>query len=438
MSADLVRARIDEGPVVPLMWLVVFLGFLLNLADGIDVVAMSVTAPSVAAAWGLERAALGPLFSAALFGMAIGAAGLAPLSDRLGRRLLLVAAMLLVGLSMLAVSWIESMASVTVFSILRFVSGLGIGVIFGSAPALASEFMPSRYRSLAVSLVVMGYPVGAVLAGPIANALIPDYGWTAVFMAGGVLTLCIAVVTWALLPESPEFLASRAGNRPDREIVVNSLLARLDRDPVSAVETNISRPSATPVAQILTAERRIRTLALWAIYFMGFLTMYFMLSWIPTLFVDSGYSRAQGIEALTGFNLGAVPGILVLAFLTTRLPLVPLLSLFFVSAGAVLAYVGLLQPLGLDSLMALMFVGGVFLHGGFTCLYALATKTYPSDIRAAGVGWAAGLGRTGAIVSPLLAAMLISMGWGMYSLFLVFALPLLAGGLLLWVFVNDS
>ena len=438
MSADLVRARIDEGPVVPLMWLVVFLGFLLNLADGIDVVAMSVTAPSVAAAWGLERVALGPLFSAALFGMAIGAAGLAPLSDRLGRRLLLVAAMLLVGLSMIAVSWIESMASVTVFSILRFVSGLGIGVIFGSAPALASEFMPSRYRSLAVSLVVMGYPVGAVLAGPIANALIPDYGWTAVFTAGGVLTLFIAVVTWALLPESPEFLASRAGNRPDREVVVNSLLARLDRDPVSAVETNITRPSATPVAQILTAERRIRTLALWVIYFMGFLTMYFMLSWIPTLFVDSGYARAQGIEALTGFNLGAVPGILVLAFLTTRLSLVPLLSLFFVSASAVLAYVGLAEPSGLDSLMVLMFVGGVFLHGGFTCLYALATKTYPSDIRAAGVGWAAGLGRTGAIVSPLLAAMLISMGWGMYSLFLVFALPLLAGGLLLWVFANDS
>ena len=438
MSADLVRARIDEGPVVPLMWLVVFLGFLLNLADGIDVVAMSVTAPSVAAAWGLERAALGPLFSAALFGMAIGAAGLAPLSDRLGRRLLLVAAMLLVGLSMLAVSWIESMASVTVFSILRFVSGLGIGVIFGSAPALASEFMPSRYRSLAVSLVVMGYPVGAVLAGPIANGLIPDYGWTAVFTVGGVLTLCIAVVTWALLPESPEFLASRAGNWPDREVVVNSLLARLDRDPVSAVETNISRPIATPVAQILTVERRLRTLALWVIYFMGFLTMYFMLSWIPTLFVDSGYARAQGIEALTGFNLGAVPGILVLAFLTTRLSLVPLLSLFFVSASAVLAYVGLAEPSGLDSLMVLMFVGGVFLHGGFTCLYALATKTYPSDIRAAGVGWAAGLGRTGAIVSPLLAAMLISMGWGMYSLFLVFALPLLAGGLLLWVFANDS
>ena len=437
MSADLVRARIDEGPVVPLMWLVVLLGFLLNLADGIDVVAMSVTAPSVAASWGLERSALGPLFSAALFGMAIGAAGLAPLSDQLGRRLLLVAAMFLVGLSMLAVSWIASTASVTVFAILRFISGLGIGVIFGSAPALASEFMPSRYRSLAVSLVVMGYPVGAVLAGPIANVLIPDYGWTAVFTAGGVLTLLIGIVTWALLPESPEFLASRAGNRPEREVAVNGLLARLSREAVTGMNATVTRPSATPVAQILTAERRLRTLVLWVIYFMGFLTMYFMLSWIPTLFVDAGYTRAQGIEALTGFNLGAIPGILILALLTTRLPLVPLLSLFFLSAGAVLTYVGLSEPTALGSLMTLMFIGGVFLHGGFTCLYALASQAYPSDVRAAGVGWAAGLGRTGAIASPLLAAALISAGWGMYSLFLSFAFPLVIGGLLLWVFAGE-
>jgi MFS family permease len=283
----------------------------------------------------------------------------------------------------------------------------------------------------------MGYPVGAVLAGPIANALIPDYGWTAVFTAGGILTLLIGIVTWALLPESPEFLASRAGNRPEREAAVNGLLARLSREAVTGMRATVTRPSATPVAQILTAERRLRTLVLWAIYFMGFLTMYFMLSWIPTLFVDAGYTRAQGIEALTGFNLGAIPGILVLAFLTTRLPLVPLLSLFFLSAGGVLAYVGLTEPTALGSLMTLMFIGGVFLHGGFTCLYALATQAYPSDVRAAGVGWAAGLGRTGAIASPLLAAALISAGWGMYSLFLSFALPLVIGGLLLWVFAGE-
>ena len=254
---------------------------------------------------------------------------------------------------------------------------------------------------------------------------------------GGILTLLIGAVTWTLLPESPEFLAGRAGHRPERHNEVNRLLARLERDAVTDLSPDVIRPSSTPVAQILTAERRLRTLVLWAIYFMGFLTMYFMLSWIPTLFVDAGYTRSQGIEALTGFNLGAIPGILVLAVLTTRLPLVPLLSLFFLSAGGVLVYVGLTEPSALKSLMTLMFVGGVFLHGGFTCLYALATQAYPSDVRAAGVGWAAGLGRTGAIASPLLAAALISAGWGMYSLFLSFALPLVIGGLLLWVFVSE-
>ena len=438
MSAELVRARIDEGPVAPLMWLVVALCFLLNLADGVDVVAMSVAAPSVASEWGLARGALGPLFSAALVGMAIGAAGLAPLSDRLGRRRLLVAAMFLIGLSMLAVSLIADSKSIAVFAVLRFLSGLGIGIIFGSAPALVSEFMPGRLRSLAVSVVVMGYPVGAVLAGPIANALIPEFGWASVFTAGGLLTICMGLLTWALLPESPEFLAGRAGSWPDRATEVNKLLGRMRRAAISDIASVVPAVPTISVVAILTPERRVRTLALWLIYFMGFLAMYFMLSWIPTLFVDSGYTRVQGIDALTGFNLGALPGILLLGFLTTRLPLVSLLSLFFLAAAAVLVWIGLTQPSELSTLMMLMFAGGFFLHGGFACLYALAARLYPSDVRAAGVGWAAGLGRMGAILSPLLAAALLSAGWGMYNLFSLFALPLIAGGLLLWVFTGDD
>jgi len=146
--------------------LVVALGFLLNLVDGIDVVAMSVTAPAVANDWNLERLALGPLFSAPLVGMALGASLLSPLADRFGRRTLLISAMVLVGLSMLAVHPVSRGGeALTELMLLRFTAGLGIGVIFGSAPALATEFMPERCRSLAVSLVVMGYPVGAVFAG---------------------------------------------------------------------------------------------------------------------------------------------------------------------------------------------------------------------------------------------------------------------------------
>ena len=75
------------------------------------------------------------------------------------------------------------------------------------------------------------------------------------------------------------------------------------------------------------------------------------------------------------------------------------------------------MPRDLTVLMALMFVGGIFLHGGFTALYALAASVYPSELRASGIGWAAGLGRTGAIVSPVLAAVLVAAGWNMSAYF---------------------
>jgi AAHS family 4-hydroxybenzoate transporter-like MFS transporter len=438
MSISVVRARLDEGPTGSLMWVVVFLCFLLNLADGVDVVAMSVTAPSVANEWLLDRSELGPLFSAALVGMAVGGAGLAPLSDKFGRRLLLIFAMFLVGLSMVAVPFIATTESIVIFAALRFLSGLGIGVIFGSTPALASEFMPTRLKSMAVSIVIMGYPIGAIFAGPIANTLMPVYGWPTVFLAGGILTLVLAVLIWLFLPESPEFLATQPGDIPNREAAINRLLTRLNRQPIENVDSYVQPPAAIPLALILTPERRMKTLALWLVYFLGFLAMYFMLSWIPTLFVGAGYTQAQGVDALTLFNLGAIPGILALAYFSTRLPLALLLSFAFGLAGVVLAYLGLAEPSELQILTALIFIAGVLMHSGFTCLYALVAEVYPSEVRAAGIGWSAGVGRSGAIASPIVAAALLSLGWSMYSLFLVFAVPLVTASVLLWFFKRDG
>ena len=80
-TGDIVRDRINSGPMTPVMMMVVFFGFLLNVVDGFDVVAMSAAAPSLSSDWGVSRAELGPIFSAALFGMAIGAALLAPMAD---------------------------------------------------------------------------------------------------------------------------------------------------------------------------------------------------------------------------------------------------------------------------------------------------------------------------------------------------------------------
>lgn len=432
MPNKIIRERIDSGPVTPMMLVIVFIGFMLNLVDGFDVVAMSAAAPSLLIDWEISRTELGPIFSSALIGMAIGAAFIAPLADRYGRRILVILATIVIGVSMIAVVQIpKGNYGLPLLIVLRFISGLGIGVIFASGAAIASEFVPDKYRNLAVTIAIMGYPFGAMIVGPVANYVIPLYGWEMLFVQGGIATLVMGVVIFFVLPESPEFLASRDTSSKGLEDL-NKVFSKLKRSPL----VEMPKPSMTEkleaasVLSLLNSEFRLNTLCLWTIYFMGLFTIYFLLSWIPTLFVDSGFSRAAGINALTLINLGAIIGILAIGFITTNVKLAKPISLYFLVAAVLLVALYLWRPSGLTALNVFIFVIGLSLQGAFTAMYALAARVYPAEIRSTGIGWAAGLGRVGAIVSPIVIGFLAASGWGMFSLFLLSAFPLLIAGVL--------
>lgn len=432
MPNKIIRERIDSGPVTPMMLVIVFIGFMLNLVDGFDVVAMSAAAPSLLIDWEISRTELGPIFSSALIGMAIGAAFIAPLADRYGRRILVILATIVIGVSMIAVVQIpKGNYGLPLLIVLRFISGLGIGVIFASGAAIASEFVPEKYRNLAVTIAIMGYPFGAMIVGPVANYVIPLYGWEMLFVQGGIATLVMGVVIFFVLPESPEFLASRDTSSKGLKDL-NKVFSKLKRSPL----VEMPKPSMTEkleaasVLSLLNSEFRLNTLCLWTIYFMGLFTIYFLLSWIPTLFVDSGFSRAAGINALTLINLGAIIGILAIGFITTNVKLAKPISLYFLVATVLLVALYLWRPSGLTALNVFIFVIGLSLQGAFTAMYALAARVYPAEIRSTGIGWAAGLGRVGAIVSPIVIGLLAASGWGMFSLFLLSAFPLLIAGFL--------
>ena len=427
MTATIIRERIDNGPVNLTMVLVVLLGFMLNLVDGFDVVAMSAAAPSLIEEWGVSRAELGPIFSSALIGMAIGAAVLAPFADRIGRRVLVISATLLIGVSMIAVAFIPvGESAIPLLIVLRFVSGIGIGIIFASGATIASEFMIEKYRNLAVTLAIMGYPFGAMVVGPAANAVIPLQGWEMLFVYGGTATLAMGVFIYFTLPESPEFLGSHAYQKNDALARINDVLRRLEREPIDEIPAAADVESeGGHVASILTPVFRVDTLSLWLTYFMGFLTIYFLLSWIPTLFIDSGFTRAQGISALTQFNLGGVLGIVTIGLVATNIKIAKPIGVFFISAAFCLVALYNWQPEALTILNAMIFAIGFLLQGAFTGMYALSARVYPTAVRATGIGWGAGLGRVGAILSPTIAGFLAASGWNMYLLFLVFAAPLI-------------
>jgi AAHS family 4-hydroxybenzoate transporter-like MFS transporter len=396
--------------------------FLLQVIDGYDVLAMSFAAPTLAQDWALSPDRLGLVFSAGVLGMTLGAMLLAPLTDRIGRRTMIIRAMLVMGVSMLATAWVESLQAMV---IIRVITGLTIGAMLASLTSLVSEFFPDRLRNMAVGILLAGYPLGAILGGFLAAWLIPAYGWQGVFVAGGIMTLCLLPLVLIYVPESLYFLLRR---RPDACLErMNEVLSYLQIPQLQAVPSAGAEPEAANVRSLLTKSRRKQTLQLWSSFFLCFGTLYFLLSWIPKLLVDSGLSLSQAISAGIAFNIGGVLGNICIGWASTRLGLQKTILYFhLIAASGMLLFAWL--PLNIAGLLWLAGIIGLFQQGGFVGFYMTAVRLYPPEIRTTGVGWGIGLGRFGAVIAPYLAGQLIALGWGIGILFTVFAIPLALGG----------
>lgn len=430
-SANLVAEVIDDGKASGQQLLVIVLCVLFNMIDGFDITAMAIVATAVGEELSLGPDKIGLIFSFALAGMMAGAMGLAPLSDVIGRRKMIIASLLLVGVSILLTA---NAASLGEFITLRFISGLGAGTLLASQATLAAEYSPEKWRAMAVTIVTMGYPAGAMMTSVVGGFIMPDYGWRGMFWFGGGVTLLMAVVAVALLPESLKFLFER---RPDNALErANKILAQLGKGPLNELPA-VARDDAPKgnvfqnMLKLLAEEYRLKTLTLWLTFFMCFSTLYFLMSWIPPLMERSGFSAEAGRDAFFLFNFSAIFGVVVLGTAATRWKLSNLVAGFlFLSAVAMVWFAA--SPSRLNLLLTITFLMGFLQQGGFTGLYAVAAKSYPTEIRSTGIGWCIGLGRSGAVVGPAVAGQLIAAGLDMSALYYVFAVPMAIGGILAW------
>src|ERR1700726_388101 len=172
--------------------------------DGFDTTAIGYVAPSLAKEWGLTKGALGPVFSAGLFGLMIGALLFGPLADRVGRKKIIIFSTLAFGIGALATAFVQDLNTLLA---IRFLTGLGLGGAMPNAIAMTSEFNPRRRRATMVMIMFCGFSVGAALGGLIAAALIPQFGWRSVFIVGGAAPLLLVPVLALRLPGSVRFLA---------------------------------------------------------------------------------------------------------------------------------------------------------------------------------------------------------------------------------------
>ncbi|MDR3381310.1 MFS transporter [Cupriavidus basilensis] len=423
-----VSALIDERPVSHLQWRVVLLGFIIIALDGFDTAIMGFIAPELARVWGIAPSHLGPVLSAALVGLALGAMGAGPLADRVGRKAVLVGSVFLFGLWTLVAAWSPDLNTLLV---LRFLTGLGLGASMPNVGTLVSEYAPRKHRSILVTVVFCGFTFGAAMGGFCSAWLIPAYGWHSVLLVGGILPVLLAPVLLFKLPESLRFLAVKRGDQARMRAIVAQLAPEVARRAGSFMLPQAAQGMGKPASAIGTVLSRryaFGSAMLWITYFMGLFLVYLLGGWLPTLVKGVGFSVRDAALITALFQIGGAAGSLGIGWAMDRINPHRVLALAFLLGGAATFLFGTAAK-DFIALSLCAFAGGFLLNGANTGMNALATGYYPTAARATGSSWMHGIGRWGAISSAFAGAQMLGAGWSFAQVFSALAIPALIAAL---------
>ncbi|POA83100.1 aromatic acid/H+ symport family MFS transporter [Pseudomonas sp. FW305-E2] len=403
-----VQSFINQQPLSRYQWRVVLLCFLIVFLDGLDTAAMGFIAPALSQEWGIDRASLGPVMSAALIGMVFGALGSGPLADRFGRKGVLVGAVLVFGGFSLASAYATNVDQLL---ILRFLTGLGLGAGMPNATTLLSEYTPERLKSLLVTSMFCGFNLGMAGGGFISAKMIPAYGWHSLLVIGGVLPLLLALVLMVWLPESARFLVVRNRGTDKVRKTLSPIAPQVVAEAGSfSVPEQKAVAARNVFAVIFSGTYGLGTVLLWLTYFMGLVIVYLLTSWLPTLMRDSGASMEQAAFIGALFQFGGVLSAVGVGWAMDRFNPHKVIGIFYLLAGVFAYAVG--QSLGNITVLAtLVLVAGMCVNGAQSAMPSLAARFYPTQGRATGVSWMLGIGRFGAILGAWSGATLLGLGW---------------------------
>ena len=433
-----VAAVIGEAQLGRMQILVLLLCALAAILDGFDLQAIAFTGPVIAQEWGIEATALGVVFSAALAGMTFGALLVGMLGDRFGRKVAVGLSVATFGLFTLA---IVSASSYTELLVYRFLAGLGIGGTIPSVTTLMAEYAPNRLRTMMIALMSIGIPIGGVLGGLLAAQIIPIWGWKSVFFVGGVFPLLLLPLIVLMLPESLHFLVTKGGQASNTTIatVLNRIHPAGQYQDSDTFLVPDVRLQGSPLKHLFGSSLIRSTLLLWLAFFINLLAMYFLMTWLPAILVESGFLISKAINVSVLFSLGGAIGGLILARLMARYGSRQMLTLFFFLDAFVCTVVIRLAEFAPSLLLLVIFLSGFLTISAQIGLNALAASIYPTDIRATGVGWALGIARVGAIAGPVLGGVLAALGLDIQGYFLIFGLVLMIAAITIaFIQFNDK
>jgi MFS transporter, AAHS family, 4-hydroxybenzoate transporter len=375
-------------------WALLGVSFALVMIDGYDLFIVSFVAPLIAKDLHLNLSSIGTVFAAGLAGSMLGGLILGHIADRAGRRPTVLVSLAMAGVATLLCSQASSLGA---FAALRLLTGLALGGLLAAIVPLVAEHFPRQQRNAAVTIMFIGYPLGAVVGGAI-TALLIAHGWRNLFLGAGSVTLLLVPIALFL-----------------RETLYAS------DAPLRDSPRQLRRGSFTA----LFTEGRFWTTAIasFAIFCL-LLVAYLLNSWTPLIAARSGFSAQTAAWCGVLLNLGGVIGALTSTLLVARFGVFKVVTLMVVGGSFAIASLGYLYG-SVGALYSGLAVVGLMVIGGQQNAPAICVQLYPQRIRSAGVGWQFAAGRFGSILGPIIGGRLLAANVPITLLFMLVAIPAL-------------
>lgn len=432
----MILERLEQLPVGSFQYKLLVVTGLGWLFDSMDTGLISFILPVLAKEWNLSPAQVGWIGSIGLIGMALGAVLAGTLADRIGRKKVFSITVLLYSLStgMCALSW--SYESLLFF---RFLVGFGLGGELPVAATLMSEYAPAHLRGRFIVLLESFWGLGWLVAACIAYLLIPAFGWQIAFVIGTLPALYVFLIRLHL-PESIRYLLSHGRTEEAKAIIIDlEQKLHVESRPfeLELRTAQADQSAAKPqFASLWSSAYRTRTIMLWLAWFGIVFSYYGIFMWLPSIVYSQGFAVVKTFEYVLIMTLAQLPGYYAAAWLVDVIGRKYTLSLFLLLSGICSFFFGnAAAPFTLLLWGAAM---SFFNLGAWGVIYTYTPEQYPTSIRALGSGWAAGFGRIGGMLAPVLVGVMLANTLGMSTIFLMFAAVLIAVAAVVLVLGSES
>jgi MFS transporter, AAHS family, benzoate transport protein len=411
----------DEARFNGFHGLVLFWCALIIIFDGYDLAVVGIALPSIMKDLGVDPTRAGFMVSSALFGMVFGAIFLGTLADKIGRRNAIAICIALFSIFTAAAGLTRDPVT---FGVVRFLAGLGIGGVMPNVVAHMTEYAPKKIRATLVTLMFSGYAVGGIVAAILGKGLIENYGWPSVFFAAGLPVLLIPFILKSM-PESMPFLLAK-GRHDELKVIA----ARLEPSYRPAASDRLTVPAedkadSAPIKHLFKEGRGFSTVMFWLAFFMCLFMVYALSSWLTKLMAGAGYSLGSALTFVLVLNVGAVIGAVGGGWLADKFHIKVVLAAMYALAAVSITLLG--QPMPTAALFFVVGLAGASTIGTQIVANAYTGQFYPMAIRSTGLGLALGIGRTGAILAPIVIGILVGMKLPLQQNFIAIAIPAVLG-----------